>query len=75
MKCYAVIDTNVIVSAFLSVQNYSNLEDSTTFQVLKVILDDKNKIIPIFNDEILEEYKEVLSRPFFKISKNIIENL
>lgn len=72
MKCYAVIDTNVIVSAFLSVQNYSNLEDSTTFQVLKVILDDKNKIIPIFNDEILKEYKEVLSRPFFKISKNII---
>lgn len=72
MKCYAVIDTNVIVSAFLSIQNCSNLEDSTPFKVLKVILDNRNKIIPIFNDEILEEYREVLSRPFFKISKNII---
>lgn len=72
MKCYAVIDTNVIVSAFLSIQNYSNLDDSTPFRVLKVILDNRNKIIPIFNDEILEEYREVLSRPFFKISKNII---
>lgn len=72
MKCYAVIDTNVVVSAFLSVQNASNIEDSIPFKVLSLILDNKNKIIPIFNDEILKEYREVLSRPFFKISKSVI---
>jgi len=72
VKCYAVIDTNVVVSAFLSVQNASNIEDSIPFKVLSLILDNKNKIIPIFNDEILKEYREVLSRPFFKISKSVI---
>lgn len=72
MKCYAVIDTNVVVSAFLSVKTSSDLNESIPFQVLKIILDDKNKIIPIFNDEILSEYREVLSRPAFKISRSII---
>ncbi len=72
MKCYAVIDTNVVVSAFLSVMKKSDIGDSSPFKVLSIVLDDKNRVTPIFNDEILEEYKEVLSRSEFNIRKSII---
>lgn len=72
MKCYAVIDTNVIVSAFLSVKSEDKLTDSIPFRVISIILDNKNKIIPIFNEGILNEYREVLSRPRFNIAKPII---
>ncbi len=72
MKCYAVIDTNVVVSAFLSVIKKINIENSVPFKVLSIILNDKNKIIPIFNDEIINEYRSVLSRPEFNISRAII---
>ena len=72
MKCYAVIDTNVVVSAFISVMKKSNLDESVPYKVLSLVLNGKNKITPIFNDEILDEYKEVLSRAEFKLSKSII---
>ena len=72
MKCYVVIDTNIIVSAFISVMRKSKVEDSVPLKVLSLLLDRKNKIIPVFNDDILNEYKEVMSRPEFRISKSII---
>jgi len=72
VKCYVVIDTNVVVSAFLSVKDVSKIEESAPYKVLLAALDSRNKIIPIFNDEILEEYRQVLSRPAFKISKSIV---
>ena len=72
MKCYVVADTNIIVSAFIFVMRKSKVEDSVPLKVLFLLLDRKNKIIPVFNDDILNEYKEVMSRSEFRISKPII---
>lgn len=59
MKYYAVIDTNVIVSALLSKN-----EDSATVKTIFKIFD--KSIIPVFSKEIIAEYSEVLSRGKFK---------
>lgn len=67
-KIYAVIDTNVLVSALLSSEKQSN-----PLQVLKAIIDDK--IVPLFCDEILAEYRSVLSRKKFPFTKELIENV
>ena len=55
MRYYAVIDTNVLVSALLSKH-----EDSGTVKVLRTIL--SGVIKPIYSKEIIEEYYEVLHR-------------
>ncbi|MBO4370741.1 MAG: putative toxin-antitoxin system toxin component, PIN family [Paludibacteraceae bacterium] len=62
---YAVIDTNVIVSAFVT-----KTENATTSKVLEAAL--QGKIIPIYNDEILSEYNDVLSRRKFNIAESLI---
>ena len=67
-KIFAVIDTNVIVSALLS----SNLE-SNPVKVFRAIL--QERIVPLYNDEILEEYKSVLSRPKFHLNLSLIETV
>ena len=55
MKCYAVIDTNVIVSALLA-----KSETSATVLVVQQFLE--GSVIPIYNDYILGEYSAVLHR-------------
>ena len=65
MHYYAVIDTNVIVSAMLKWQSLPG-------NILELVFD--GIITPVFNDEILNEYREVLSRPKFNLSKQIIED-
>lgn len=62
---FAVIDTNVFVSALIT----KNPESPT-----RLVYDyiDSGEIIPLYNDEIIAEYKEVLSRPKFKLSLNLI---
>lgn len=55
---YAVIDTNVLVSALLSKR-----DDSATVQVLKSIF--SSVIVPLYTYEILAEYDEVLHRTKF----------
>ena len=52
MKIYAIIDTNVIISALLS-RNH----DSATVRILEYLYD--RSIVPVYNDEILEEYSAV----------------
>ena len=61
-KIYAVVDTNVIVSALLSSNKHSNPN---------IIINAINMgvLIPLYNEEIEAEYKEVLSRPRFKLSE------
>lgn len=66
MKCYAVIDTNVLVSALLK-------WDSIPGQVVQQTY--AHEIIPVFNDSILQEYKEVLSREKFHFPKETVEFL
>ena len=62
----AVIDTNVIVSAYIT----KNLEAATS-KVWEAVL--QCKLTPIYNDEILSEYSEVLHREKFGIPKHLIK--
>lgn len=54
MTCYAVIDTNVLVSALLSSKN-----DTATVQVIQKLI--TGEIIPVYSNVIVKEYREVLS--------------
>ena len=63
---YAVIDTNVLVSALLSSDGKSN-----PLIVLQSVL--VGNIIPVFNEEILSEYEEVLSRDKLHLQKQDID--
>ncbi len=65
---FAVIDTNVFVAALITKN-----PDSPTRLVYDYI--DSGDIIPLYNDEIIAEYKEVLSRPKFKLSQEIVDML
>ena len=64
-KVYAVIDTNVIVSALLSRHS-----DAATVRVLESI--SKVEICPLYNQEIIDEYRDVLSRPKFCFPQDLI---
>lgn len=65
MTCYAVIDTNVLVSALLSCH-----DDAATVQVVGKLL--SGEVIPLYSDEILREYQEVLRRPKFHFDTGMI---
>ncbi len=65
MSCYAVIDTNVLVSALLS-----NHTDAATVQLLVRLIG--GEIIPVYSCEIMREYREVLSRKKFKFNLDTI---
>ena len=64
MSFYAVIDTNVLVSAFLK-------STSVPHVVLEYVF--AGSIVPLYNNEILAEYKEVLNRPKFHFPKDAVE--
>ena len=66
MKYYAVIDTNVIVAALLTKNR-----DSATLRVVNAVLD--GTIIPLYHQEILAEYNEVLHRPKFHLRESTIQ--
>ena len=68
MIIYAVIDTNVLVSALLAAHT-----DSPTVLIRDYILE--GSIIPLYNEEILMEYKAVLSRPKFGFPSLLVEDL
>ena len=62
---YAVIDTNVLVSALFSVHS-----DSATVIIIDKVSD--GTIVPLYNSEIFEEYRDVLSRPKFKFPLDLV---
>lgn len=62
---YAVIDTNVVVSAMLKWQSLPGT-------VLQFVFD--GTILPVFNDEILNEYREVLGRSKFGFNHEIVDD-
>ena len=66
MKYYAVIDTNVLVSALLKNGSLPSLVIAESL---------KGDIIPVVNEEILAEYKDVLSRPKFRFDKIAVQVL
>lgn len=66
MKFYAVIDTNVLVSAAMK-------PDSVPGQVLELVLD--GVIIPVFDKTIIEEYQNVLLRPKFGFTEQLVRDI
>lgn len=64
MAYYAVIDTNVLVSALLRWDSDSGMitEESLT-----------GRIIPLLNEEVVSEYREVLRRPKFRFSPEAVD--
>lgn len=65
MICYAVIDTNVLVSALIS-----SHDDAATVQVVSRMF--SGQVIPLFSEEILREYDEVLRRKKFGFSEETV---
>lgn len=65
---YVVIDTNVLVSALIT-----RNENSPTVQILHFLAN--GNIVPVYSDEIVKEYNEVLRRDKFKLPETIIINL
>jgi len=66
MKVYAVIDTNVIVSALISKN-----PESPPVRVLREAL--CGRIIPLYHSDIIAEYTDVLSRPKFHLNADTIK--
>lgn len=67
-KYYAVIDTNVIVSALISTTLESN-----PVKVFRAIL--QEQIVPLYNDDILDEYRTVLSRAKSHLAPSLIDTV
>ena len=68
MKVYAVIDTNVLVSAMLT----HNLESATTKTIEAIVT---GKIMPLYNPEIIEEYEDVLYRKKFDLDNDDVSQM
>ena len=66
MVYYAVIDTNVLISAMLKWNSVPGNVLEFTFS---------GTIIPVLNEHIVREYRDVLSRPKFKFPKDIIDTI
>ena len=66
MKCCAVVDTNVIVSALLSKK-----EDAATVNVIRAML--SGRFIPLYHKEIMEEYEDVLHRNKFHFDEETLQ--
>ena len=66
MTYYAVIDTNVFISALLSKNS-----DDATVKVLRAILD--GQIVPLYHTDIWAEYDEVLHRQKFHFREASIQ--
>lgn len=64
---FAVIDTNVIVSALIS-------KDLDSYPLAVMARVYSGEITPVFNDEIINEYKEVLSREKFHLAQSDIDD-
>lgn len=68
MRYYAVFDTNVLISSLLTKRT-----DTATAQVVDAI--SSGLIIPLYNQEILDEYTDVLHRAKFSFSEERIGRL
>lgn len=66
MVYYAVIDTNVLISAMLKWNSVPGNVLEFTFS---------GTIIPVLNEHILHEYHAVLNRPKFKFTQDIIDTV
>lgn len=63
---YAVIDTNVLVSAIIATH-----PDSATVIIREMIMD--GTIVPLYNAEIFDDYRDVLTRPKFQFPAELVD--
>ena len=68
MKVFAVYDTNILVSALISKRS-----DTAVVLALETLL--SGDVTPLFNDEIIAEYKEVLHREQFKLPAQMVDGI
>ena len=68
MTCYAVIDTNVLVSALLSKR-----DDAATVQVIERMI--SGDVICVYSNATMAEYREVLHRKKFRFPAELVEYL
>ena len=68
MKYYAVIDTDVIVSALITKK-----DGVATKRIWDFVVD--GTIVPLFNSDILAEYSTVLHRAHFNISSESVDSV
>lgn len=67
---YAVIDTNVLVSALLSIRSNN---PSNPWKVMNYVF--SGDVIPVYSLEILVEYEDVLNRKKFHFDSGIVRKL
>ena len=68
MSLYAVVDTNVLLSALLSKK-----KDTATVKVLQAMM--KGHFTPLWHEEIMEEYNDVFHREKFHLKEENIQQV
>ena len=68
MMIYAVYDTNILVSALISKR-----PDTAVVVALETLL--SGEVTPLYNDEIIKEYQEVLHRLKFHFPEALINGI
>ncbi len=68
MPYYAVIDTNVIIAALLTKNS-----ESSTVRIMTAVL--SGEIIPLFHQDIIDEYNEVLHRKKFHFGEYAVQKI
>ena len=69
MKCCAVVDTNVLVAALLSKK-----DDTATVRVIRAMIE--GEFIPLYHEDILAEYEDVLHRKKkYNLSESAIQTI
>ena len=65
---YAVIDTNVIVSALITKNS-----EAAAIHVIRAVLN--GQVVPVYNKAILREYEEVLKRKKFHLDESVVDSM
>ena len=65
---YAILDTNVLVSALLSKH-----DDAATVKVMQKLFE--GKLVPVYSTLIVQEYIDVLHRKKFKFDPNLVNDI
>lgn len=68
MMVYAVLDTNVLVSAL-----YTSNFQAATARLIRAL--GNGSFCTLYNDEIISEYQDVLYRKKFNFDRNLVEAL
>ena len=68
MSVFAVYDTNVLVSALISKRS-----DTAVVLALEILL--SGEVIPLYNEEIIAEYKDVLHREKFHLPEALVNQI